>query len=133
MGYLKTTIALAVLCATPLLSGCATKPAYVHYDECSAETATFRDMVVCGKRKRTAYCQKEGACTDLGNSFVQYADALAQQVAAKEISEGEARRRYAEYKTQQIQHVQQVTATEDIAVAASLPKTCSGGPFIVCY
>jgi len=53
----------------------------------------------------------------------QYAAALATQVATKEITEGEARRRFAEYKTQQIQHQQQVMATIAAALAPAPAPT----------
>jgi hypothetical protein len=121
-------VAAVFLCAAAL-SGCMqqTKTAWQHYDECAAETASFRAMVECGKQRRTAYCQEAGACSDLGTALVQYADALAQQVAHHEISEAQAREKFVAYKTAQIQAARQLQM-QAAAAAASGPTVCNRTP-----
>jgi hypothetical protein len=94
---MRLFLALAgILGAALALSGC-TSNIWVHYDTCAAQTSSFVTMVECGKQKRNANCVWE--CSSAGNAFVQYADALAASVKNKEMSEAEAMRRFAEYKT----------------------------------
>jgi hypothetical protein len=91
-----------------LISGCAQKSAWEHYDECSADTTSFQKMAECGKQRRMAYCQSSlSGCTDIGNSIMQYADALSQSVANHEMTEAEAKRRFIEFKTGQAQALRQ--------------------------
>jgi hypothetical protein len=124
--------ALALTVASALsLAGCVTnKVAWEHYDECAAETSSFRAMAECGKARRMAFCQNNGSCSDIGNSVVQYADALAQQVANREITEAQAKLKFVEFKTQQAQAARQQAAT----AAASGPTVCNKtGNTTICY
>jgi hypothetical protein len=114
------------------LGGCVStqqKASWDHYDECSSQTKTFTAMVECGKQKRMAYCQAEGECSSHGNSVIQYADTLSQSVARKEMTETEAQRRWIEFKTAQINAVNQNQATlagaSMVAASASGPRTCT--------
>src|SRR5262249_14493949 len=123
----NTALAAAVFICTVSLSGCMqqTKTAWQHYDECAAETVSFRAMVECGKQRRTAYCQEAKACSDIGTALVQYADALAEQVAHHEISEAQAREKFVSYKTAQIQAARQLQMQAATAAAASGPTVCN--------
>jgi hypothetical protein len=114
------------------LGGCVStqqKASWDHYDECSLQTKSFTSMVACGKQNRMAYCQAQGECSSHGNSIVQYADTLSQSVARKEMTETEAQRRWIEFKTAQINAVNQNQATlagaSMIAASASGPRTCT--------
>ena len=128
-----------VVVAAFAVSGCASvTPAWKIYDACARQTTTFVDMVQCGKTQRTATCEKAQNCSTLGDAFVQYADGLAMQVQNHEISEGEARTRFAQYKTQVISDVRrdQTVAAAGIAAgaAASGPKTCTAiGNTVNCF
>jgi hypothetical protein len=124
-----------------LLSGCmqtTTKMAWEHYDECATETSSFRQMVDCGKARRMAYCQETlKKCSDIGNSIVQYADALSESVAKHEMTEAQAKQKFIEFKTAQAMEVHKIQAQAAAAAAASGPVTCTttGGAIKVtnCY
>jgi hypothetical protein len=81
-------------------------------------------MVECGKRARTAECDSWlSRCGASGDALQHYADALAMQVRNKEMSDGEAHRRFAEYKTQFINNNR-----------PSDPATCvRSGNMVNCY
>jgi hypothetical protein len=106
-----------------LISGCAAqKTAWDHYDDCAAQTSTFQAMADCGKRARLAACQSSfSGCSDIGNSIVQYADALSQSVANREMTEAEAKRKFIEFKTTQAQAARQ----QRIQAAAAGPVICT--------
>jgi hypothetical protein len=63
----------------------------------------------------------------MGDAYVQYADALAMKVTNHEISEGEARERFAQYKTQLLIDARRNAAiiAGGIAAGASHPMTCN--------
>jgi len=110
-----------------MISGCVAsqKTAWDHYDECATETSSFRTMADCGKQRRLAYCQDNRNCGDIGNSVVQYADALSQSVANREMTEAEARRRFIEFKTTQAQVMRQQQLQAAAVRAASGPVFCN--------
>jgi hypothetical protein len=88
--------------------------------------------------ERSAACEEKHDCSDIGNSFVQYADALVAQVQSHQISEADAMARYAEYKTKVNSDQQRNAAIEGAgaaaAAAASAPKTCTAvGNVVNCY
>jgi hypothetical protein len=113
---LFASISAAVLCAT---GGCATAPpVWAEYDACAFQTSSFVEMVACGKQKRMAACQAASACSAMGNAFVDYADSLAMQVTNHEISEGQARQEFAQYKTQLYGNIQRNQAIVAAGVAA---------------
>ena|SRR5437667_3615635 len=131
----RFTILLLALAATALC-GCVTagKPAWVFYDECSNQTSSFQTMVACGKQRRNEYCEAQQACGAVGNSLVQYADALAQSVNNHEMTEAEAQRRWIEFKTAQINNARQQQIQAAAAIAASGPVTCvRNGNVSTCY
>jgi hypothetical protein len=123
---LMASIFLSVL----LLSGCLSIPpsAISQYDSCAAETKSFVAMAECGKQRRNASC--EPMCSSQGNALVQMADALAMSVKSGQMTEGEALRRWAEYKTNVIQANNRTAAI----AAASGPVTCNTiGTTVTCY
>ena len=93
---------------------------YDYYDKCSAQTSSFVAMVECGKQARNASCGND--CSSEGTAFVQYADALAMAVKNHEMTEAEAMRRYAEYKTGLIQADNRDNAIRDAGRAAAGPN-----------
>jgi hypothetical protein len=107
------------------LSGCASPPVWRIYDACAAQTSGFTAMVECGKAKRQAACEEHHDCSDVGNAFVQYADALAAQVQSHQITEADAMARFAEYKTKLISDQQR---NEAIAAAAAPPVVVQQAP-----
>jgi hypothetical protein len=101
------------------------KAAWDHYDACQAETKSFVAMVDCGKQRRTAYCQPE--CSRVGDAAVQYADVLADSVRRREMTETQARLKWVEYKTTQLNAANQQAATMAVGIMASTPspRTCT--------
>ena len=56
-------------------------------------------MAECGKQKRLAECLPNNSCSPEGTAFMEYVDSLALSVKSKKLTEAEAMRRYAEYKS----------------------------------
>lgn len=138
----------SMLCVLPVivLSGCmSTKAAYEHYDACSKANLSFREMVKCGKMKRTEYCTSAANCGSEGDAIVQYADTLAQAVDRKEMSESDAKLRWLEYRNGRadaFHSSEQADAARASAAissmnavnAANRPRTCYNlGTAINCY
>ncbi len=128
---------LVVLLCVPTLNGCAvmtpSKAVWDHFDECAKQTSTFVAMAACGKQRREIYCSERliSSCSRMGDTLVQYADALAQSVTTREMSEAEARRRFAEFKMKVISD----TNRDDAIAAASAPRstTCMrSGNMVTC-
>jgi hypothetical protein len=92
MGICGLAAALAALGLMSLAGCAASKPAWVHYDECAVETSSFQAMVACGRQKRAAYCQAQANCSASGNAVVMYADSLDKSVSNKEMTEADAQR-----------------------------------------
>lgn len=127
------------------LGGCAVVPglgpkaAFEHYDECEAQTSSFTEMVACGKQKRIAYCDSMPPigpyrCSSEGNQVVQFADALAQSVASHEMSEAEAKRRFAEFKVGLISSHRRDAAIAAAGDSAHGPTTCiRNGNVVNCF
>lgn len=114
-----------VFCALPLaLAGCLSlggPMVWSYYDKCSAQTESFLAMAECGKQARNADCIPSNDCSSLGNSYVQFTDSLVLSVKNKEMTEAEAMRRYAEYKTSLIQGERRDDAIRDAGSAAAGP------------
>lgn len=152
-GIMRDWLTIAAMGAVLILSGCRTPSAISHYDACAQGTTSFVAMVECGKQNRNANCstaQTPGEralnialpphlvpglakppCTAEGNALVQMADALAMSVRNNEMSEAEALRRFAEYKTGVI-----VAHNRDGAIAAAGrgPSTCvRNGNTVSCF
>jgi hypothetical protein len=72
---------------------------WAYYDKCSAQTQSFIVMAECGKEARNAECIPKNTCSSESTTFVQFSDALVLSVKNKGMTEAEAMRRYAEYKT----------------------------------
>jgi hypothetical protein len=109
-----------------ILNGCANKTAFSIYDECSVQNSSFVAMAECGKQKRMAYCTEHNNCSSSGTAFVQYTDALVLSVKNKEMTEAEALRRFAEYKTTFFANTRRDAAIVAAgAAAASGPTTCT--------
>jgi hypothetical protein len=80
-------------------------------------------MVECGKEARYAECTPHNNCSSSGNAFVQYAHALVLSVKNKEMTEAEAMRRFAEYKTEVIGGIRRDQAIIAAGAAASGPTS----------
>src|SRR6478752_3962673 len=133
MRLILKVLSLAV-CVLTLCDCGKTLPAWTHYDECSNATSSFRDMVACGKQRRTAYCQKKNNCSADGNMVVMYADSLAVSVDRREMSEAEAQRRWIEFRTARVDQQRQLAAAQAAAAAASGPTRCvTSGAVTNCY
>jgi hypothetical protein len=86
--------------AALMQAGCVHAPAvWDYYDQCAAENSAFLVMAECGKRKRLAECAPNNTCSPEGTAFTDYVDSLALSVKNKKITEAEAMRHYAEYKS----------------------------------
>ena len=119
--------AIALSAAALILNGCAAnKTAFSFYDECSVQNSSFIAMAECGKQKRMAYCTEHNNCSSSGTAFVQYTDSLVLSVKNKEMTEAEALRRFAEYKTTSFANARRDAAIVAAgAAAASGPTTCT--------
>jgi hypothetical protein len=97
----KLILSGAAGCVSAFLqTGCAHSPLVWHYyDECTGDNQSFVAMAECGKKKRLAECAPNNSCSPEGNVFVEYIDSLAQSVKDKKMTDAEAMRRYAEYKS----------------------------------
>ena len=82
-------------------TGCAHSPPpiWTYYDQCAAQNPSFLAMAECGRQKRLAECASNNTCTPEGTAFMEYVDSLALSVKNKKLTEAEAMRRYAEYKS----------------------------------
>jgi hypothetical protein len=118
--------AIVLPAAALILNGCAQKTALSFYDECSMQNSSFIVMAECGKQKRMAYCIEHNNCSSTGTAFVQYTDALVLSVKNKEMTDAEALRRFAEYKTTLLTNARRDAAIVAAgAAAASGPTTCT--------
>jgi hypothetical protein len=94
----------AVILPAFLAWGCAQMSnlaAWEHYDVCAKQLTSFSAMVGCGRERLKAYCQtrpSEPACGALGNAVAAYADNLERQIEDKQITEPEARRKWAQFE-----------------------------------
>lgn len=77
----------------------ASPPVWNYYDQCAAENPSFLAMAECGRQKRLAECSPSNSCSPEGTTFMEYIDSLALSVKNKKMTEAEAMRRYAEYKS----------------------------------
>jgi hypothetical protein len=88
------------LVATLLQAGCVqAPPVWDYYDQCAAQNPSFLAMAECGKQKRLAECVHGNTCSPEGTAFMEYVDSLALSVKSNKMTEAEAMRRYAEYKS----------------------------------
>src|SRR5690242_6367482 len=83
-----------------VLAGCAHSPlAWDYYDQCALQNPSFLAMAECGRQNRLAACMPNNSCSPEGTMFMEYVDSLALSVKTKKLTEAEAMRRYAEYKS----------------------------------
>lgn len=126
MFRLKVLLSFIVVCALPfLLTGCLSfggPMVWSYYDKCSAQSSSFIAMAECGKQARNADCIPSNDCSSMGNAYVQFTDSLVLSVKNKEMTEAEAMRRYAEYKTSLIQGERRDDAIRDAGAAAAGPN-----------
>ncbi len=87
--------------AAALMLACCTHapPVWDYYDQCARESPSFLTMAECGRQKRLAQCVPNNTCSPEGTVFMEYVDSLALAVKNKKLTEAEAMRRYAEYKS----------------------------------
>ena len=74
----------------------AVKPASSHYNSCSKKYSEFVDIASCGKSARNRTCKSR--CSAEGDSLVRYADTLAHGVKTRQITDYEAKIKFAEYQ-----------------------------------
>ena len=90
------------LIAASIQAGCVHSPAppvWGYYDQCASENPSFLAMAECGRQKRLAECVPNNSCSPEGTVFMEYVDSLALSVRNKKMTEAEAMRHYAEYKS----------------------------------
>jgi hypothetical protein len=86
--------------AALMLTGCAhSLPVWHYYDQCAQENPSFLAIAECGRQKRLAECVPNNTCSPEGTTFMEYIDSLALSVKEKKMTEAEAMRHYAEYKS----------------------------------
>jgi hypothetical protein len=124
---MRVSLVGALALSTVTLSGCASPPlipAYEQFDACEATTSSFAAKVACGKERRAAYCQAQGACSSEGNAVIAYANALVQSINAKTMTEPEAQRKWIEFKLARSDERRRVMLQEAAIAAGSGPTTC---------
>jgi hypothetical protein len=123
----NVSLVLAALFAASVLASCAARsaPVWTYYDKCNAQTSSFVVMAECGKEARNAECIPKNNCSAEGTAFVQFTDALVLAVNNREMTEAEAMRRYAEYKTTMLTGIRRDQAIVAAGAAASGPTTCT--------
>jgi hypothetical protein len=92
----------AALIAVLAQAGCvhsSAPPVWDYYDQCAAANPAFLAMAECGRQKRLAECVPKNSCSPEGTALMDYVDSLALSVKSKKLTEAEAMRRYAEYKS----------------------------------
>jgi hypothetical protein len=88
--------------AALMQAGCVhstSTPVWNYYDQCAAENPSFLAMAECGRQRRLAECTPSNTCSPEGTTFMEYVDSLALSVKNKTMTEAEAMRRYAQYKS----------------------------------
>jgi hypothetical protein len=101
-GLNFSLLAGAAFVAALVQGGCVHSPAppvWDYYDRCAAANPSFVAMAECGRQKRLAECVPTNSCSPEGTAFMEYVDSLALSVKSKKLTEAEAMRRYAEYKS----------------------------------
>jgi hypothetical protein len=92
----------AAFIAALVQAGCvhsSAPPVWDYYDQCAAANPSFLAMAECGRQKRMAECVPTNSCSPEGTAFMDYVDSLALSVKSKKLTEADAMRRYAEYKS----------------------------------
>jgi hypothetical protein len=88
------------------LAGCLTEgpawqpvdiPVWQHFDSCS-DKPSFHEWVTCAKLRGNAVCTNTRACAPGFLEALAYAEGLDQAVRRRQISEPEAREKWAEYR-----------------------------------
>ena len=86
---------LLLISALLLITSCSMQPrqlsAVDHYQACSHEYSDFVKTVNCGKTSRNTSCRSNNSCSSRGNTFVAYADMLADAVLSNEITDARAK------------------------------------------
>lgn len=111
-----------------LVSGCVSNyvPPWTFYDQCAQQTSSFVGIANCGEAKRNAYCTAHRDCNANDNAFVAYTDSLVKSVKSGDLSEEEARRKWIEFRANQVNAYQQ----QEIMMAPR-PATCISNGFVV--
>jgi len=129
---IRCAMLIAAGLAAVLLVGCLTTtasvPVWEHFDACP-ERAPFHDWVTCAKQNRQAACDANHNCSSNPNTVIAYAESLDQSVQRHEITETEARRRWAVYRAdREVAQSQAKRSTQDRASdAAAAPAFCTFG------
>ncbi|HEU5047182.1 MAG TPA: hypothetical protein VFT64_04985 [Rickettsiales bacterium] len=116
-----------------LLAGCMANnyvPPWTFYDQCAQQLSSFSAIANCGETKRNAWCTEHQNCTSNDNAFVAYTDSLVASVKSGEMTQEEARRKWIEFRANQVNAYQQ----QQMMTAPRQPMTCfSNGPIVNCY
>lgn len=120
---MRKWLAFGLLVAAGTVSGCTTKNAWSHYDECSG-SGSFVAMADCGKKARTVSCAAASNCSAEGDTIVLYVDSLKRSVEKAEMSDAEATRRWLEYRNATRQRLATEVASAPSTVATPGPFTC---------
>lgn len=121
-----------ILLSLPLLlAGCVSNyvPPWAFYDQCAQHVSSFVGIAGCGEAKRNEYCVAHKNCNANDNAFVAYTDSLVRSVKSGDMTEEEARRKWIEFRANQVNAYQQQEM-----MMAPRPATCfANGPFVNCF
>jgi hypothetical protein len=113
-------IAVGLFALSSCSSGSSLKTAWDHYDACSTENQSLKEIVKCGKLRRTEYCKTATNCGSDGDATVLYADTLVQAVERKEMTETQAKLKWVEFRNSKSGEYARFQQAEDARAAAAL-------------
>jgi hypothetical protein len=98
---IRCAMLVATALGTASLAGCLTEATnisvWAHFDACN-DRSSFHEWVECAKLNRDALCSTGRACSLGFPDVIFYAESLDLAVQRRQISEPEARRKWAEYR-----------------------------------
>lgn len=117
------------------MSACAVHPSKIldFYDPCLNTTKTFQEFAACGRAAKEKSCASAGICPK-ADVFMSYTDAIASDVQAGNLSEGQAKMKWIDYRTQMLTLTQNQANAEAAQAAARKPVFCNKiGYTVACY
>lgn len=135
LGAAMRLVYIATACSVLMLTGCATKGAFDHYDKCLADDSqSFETMIACGKKARNEYCKSYNDCSGDGNAAVAYGDSLVASVKNHEMTESEAKRKWIDYRNNRTDANNNDANGAALAAAVNRPRSCTRyGQYLSCF
>jgi hypothetical protein len=127
------SLRLALLLASAvLLWACSTTKdmaAWEFYDGCMLDNVYFSGVVFCGEQRLNSHCERDRgapACGQAGMAAKAYASYLADQIDNRKLTDGEARRKWAQFELRLPE--EQIRISREAVAAAAPPPAPSPAP-----